>query len=154
MKQSNMLQKNGAKTRIKSLSANNDRYRNYDRYDNQIIGWTNYWNNALKGTLNFKKNVVKALMFTESKMGYYFAKDRPSANAQVDVMQVLDGRNPAVQRMAACGNYDPNEGAAYGMPRSGYGILKTLYPKGTYNKTYATVDMSIAFGIRWLAFNC
>jgi hypothetical protein len=54
--------------------------------------------------------------------------------------------------LAACGNYDPNEGAAYGLPRQGYGALKALFPNGTYNKSAATVNMSIAFGIRWFEY--
>ena len=80
----------------------------------------------------------------ESQMGYIsgFA----SANGSIDIMQVLDARNPAIQRLAAEGKFDPNEGK---MPKDGYLLFKQLYPSGNYNNSNATPTMSFAAGIRW-----
>lgn len=148
----------GNRTDIGSLSSRNNEMgkndiRDYDRYDTEILAWTNYWNETLKDEYKFVRispETVKAMMYTESKLGYYHGSD--TLNGSVDVMQVLDDRNPAIHRLAAEGAFDENEGASYGLPRSGYGLLKKLYPNGVYDNSNATVNMSISAGIRWLGY--
>lgn len=83
----------------------------------------------------------------ETKMGYYKGSD--IANGLVDIMQCIDPRNLAVQRLAAIGTYDPNEGAKF-LPKEGFGLFKKLYDfSGNYVRSNATIDMSVAAGVIW-----
>lgn len=112
----------------------------------QILGFTNYWNYKL-GT-DIDANVIKAMAYVETKIGYF--QGSASANGSIDIMQVLDGRNPAIQRLAAEGNFDPNEGS---MPKDGYIVFKRLFPNGKYDNSAANVEMSVAAGVRWFIHN-
>ncbi|MFP4697503.1 MAG: hypothetical protein ACLFMO_02240, partial [Eubacteriales bacterium] len=143
----------GKITEIGSLKSLSNGSQDYNRYDMEILAWTNYWNETLKDKRGFtaiSANTVKVMMYTESKIGYYHGSD--SANGSIDVMQVLDNRNSAIQRLAAEGYFDPNEGAAYGLPRGGYGLYKKLYIGGSYDNSYATINMSISAGVGWLGY--
>jgi len=92
---------------------------------------------------NLDANIVKAIAYQESRMGYY----NGNLSGAIDVMQTLTDANPAIHRLAAVGDYDPNEGS---MPKNGYGLFKLLYPNGRRDNSAMTVEMSFAGGIRWL----
>ncbi|MBD5528485.1 MAG: DNRLRE domain-containing protein [Lachnospiraceae bacterium] len=64
--------------------------RNYQRYDEWIKGWSRYYN--IKRSANIDPNVIKAMMYKESKMGYD-PSTSPNANISRDVMQAIDIRN-------------------------------------------------------------
>lgn len=117
--------------------------QNYNRYDDMILAFTNYWNKTL--SIDIDPNVVKAMVYVESHVGYYTG----GRNGELDVMQVLDDANPAIHRLAAIGNYDPNES---NIPRTGHGLFKKLYCEDGYHSERATPAMSIIGGIRWLAY--
>ncbi len=121
----------------------------YNRYDTEILAFTNYLN--AKYGEKVDANVIKAMTYVETKVGYDTGEERGnfSANGGVDIMQCLDDRNFAVHRLAAMGGvFNPIEGRAY-IPEDGYGLFKNLYADGTYNKAAATVEMSIVGGVLW-----
>ena|GEM_PF-6371939 len=128
-----------------SAYADTTRY-DLNRFDTQILGFANYFN--LKYSREIDANDIKVIALIESKMGYFAGS--ATANGAVDVMQVLDRRNPAIQRLAAQGNFDPNEGARL-MPREGFGLFQDMYDDGTYAIENATIEMSIIAGIIWYA---
>jgi hypothetical protein len=193
----------GEITSVNSL--NNSLNNNYDRYDTEILAWTNYWNNSLEDTEGFDKidaNYVKAIMYVESKMGY--AKEAKNSNN--DVMQALFPGDPSFWTQSRINSgtfyglyhtitskgiykdtdgdgdkeyitnyfintiltngkettaslYAPSkylktsvDGSEYGIPESGYGLLKTVIEEGTYNYNNVTPTMSIAFGVRWYEY--
>jgi hypothetical protein len=97
-------------------------------------------------------NVIKAMMYVESKIGYYPGTAR--ANGSFDVMQCLRPNVHAVYRLAARNGekpFDPNEARKY-IPADGYGLFQKLFPDGKYNNSAATVEMSILGGTIWLAY--
>ena len=114
------LQKNGGQSSIKQF-AKGQYGEDYNKYDTEILGLVNYWNHKLGASVD--ANVIKAMARAESQMGYISGS--ASANGSIDIMQVLDVRNPAIQRLAAEGNFDPNEGK---MPKKGYSLFKQLVP--------------------------
>jgi hypothetical protein len=125
--------------------------RGYNRYDAEILAFTNYFN--AKFEISVDGNVIKAMAYVETKMGYF--PGSATANGEIDIMQVLDPRNPAVYRLAAVSgqwSFDPNEGRRY-IPSDGYDFFtSSLFPTGdglNYNRSGATVDMSIAGGVLW-----
>lgn len=67
--------------------------RNYQRYDSWIIGWSKYYN--LKYGTQINPNIIKAMMYKESKIGYDKSTS-PNANISRDVLQALDVRNPNI----------------------------------------------------------
>jgi len=69
--------------------------RDYNRYDEHILTAVNYWNNFFSKQqypppTPLDPNLVKAMVYRESKMGYDTRN-----NGAIDVMQVWDERNPA-----------------------------------------------------------
>lgn len=143
----------------------------YGRYDAFIIGWTEYFNDRL-GEWNINPEIIKAIMWRESTIGYS-SVDSPNKNPKIDVMQVLDPRNPTIYEFCSYpldttknvrvlnkeGNYvlpvelDP----AYKQckTRSTYNtpVADRLFKDGGdgfyyYQYQNATVILSIAFGIK------
>jgi len=117
----------------------------------QILAFTNYFN-AIFGS-SVDANVIKAIMYVETKAGYFAGS--VTANGSLDVMQALDPRKPAVYRLAAVSgqwSFDHYEGSKY-IPSDGYKLFKTsLFPTGNgheYNRSGASVEMSIVGGILW-----
>ncbi len=86
--------------------------KNYERHDDLILGWVEYYNNSsLTKDLNLiiDPNTIKAMVYKESKMGYAISwSSSPNANVDKDIMQVLDPRNPTIYEFA---NVDPKGGA-------------------------------------------
>ena len=125
----------------------------YDRFDNEIVAWTSYWNDRLE--LDMDANYIKAMIMEESTMG-----TNPNKNGTRDVMQtlyeydmgmwVLIKRDPNDYGYNV--GYDPYEGIACGIPKEGYPFLQVLFEDGTYNKELVTPRMSIAAGTRYLAY--
>ncbi|AZR73470.1 hypothetical protein BBF96_08795 [Anoxybacter fermentans] len=114
-----------------------------NRFDREIIAWTNYWNRRLKGVKNYialDPNLVKAVMYQESKVGTYGG----ARNGIADPMQVLDKDNPALTVLAG----KRTEGRLYGIPKSGYGLARLINEK----KLQPNPMASVALGVRWLAY--
>lgn len=57
-----------------------------DKYDLQIRGWTQYWNDVLKEDILLDANVVKALIGTESS----FLKNPPKVRSAHGLMQLTE----------------------------------------------------------------
>lgn len=142
--------KNGQHKKIKKYGQANK--RNYDRFDNYILGFANYWT-SVEG-FDYKVNYIKAMLAKESSMGY-----DSNRNGTKDVMQSLDGSNPALYCMAKIKpkssdvGYDKNEGIANGIPKNGFGRVKKLFNDN--NKFIASrvkPKVSICFGIFWLGY--
>ena len=120
----------------------------FERFDTLFLGITNYYN-AKFGT-SIDANDLKIIAMQESKIGYFNDPNDIEKNGNIDIMQVLDKRNYAIQRLAARGNYSPFEGDPKKIPKTGYGLFQKLYPNGiNYDKSIATVEMSIMAGIFW-----
>jgi hypothetical protein len=147
---------NGEQTSLGQFAAGPNG-QNFNRHDTKILGMVNYIN--LKFGTNVDANIIKAMMYIESKIGYFQGSEW--ANGSVDVMQVLDPGNFAIYRLAATDgtgqtfgvgrtgkNYDPNEGRRY-IPSDGYGLFQSIFLDGQYDNRYTTINMSILGGILW-----
>ena len=151
---------NGEFKEVKSYVNSSKKYGyNYDVYDKSIIAFSNYWNyiiekdrqNGVSGCKkypNFKiiLDVVKAFGAVESNLGNNNYTD--TRNATRDIMQCLDPRNPTIKVLSG----QENEGKAQGLKQGGYGAVKNLYSGSDFNKKSVTPNLSICFGIRWLAY--
>ncbi|HEX7017468.1 MAG TPA: hypothetical protein VF209_00995 [Patescibacteria group bacterium] len=88
--------------------------QDYNRYDEHIIFMVNEWNKKFLSqpfppSDPLDPNLVKAMMFVESKMGFY----EPPPNhypASPDVMQIGDPRNPAIHTLKNDGWVSPETG--------------------------------------------
>lgn len=108
----------------------------YNRYDENIIKWTNYWNEEF---LNDKfpvqvpldPSLVKAIVYQESKMGYF-------PGGEIDIMQVGNEGDPAIKTM----NGELEE---WWMQN---GKIVRLDYEGDANVN--SIDQSLKWGIRWL----
>jgi hypothetical protein len=123
-----------------SISKYNSTSYNYDKYDNEIVAWSYFWNNELGLTGNdmMLPNLVKAMIMAESDGG------QSSPN---DPMQIF-GDN-ACKTLARIGtNYQyPNDNR---IPKAGYNAVKNAFTSGVLDATKVDYELSIAFGIRWL----
>ena len=58
--------------------------------------------------MNINKAYIKAMMWIESKIGYSLSTS-PNKNAQADVMQVLDPRNPTIYEFCTYTDIDTSK---------------------------------------------
>lgn len=115
----------------------------YNQMDNFIIKSTNFWNNFF---LNqeysppepLDPNLVKSIVYRESKLGYYPDKDI------IDVMQVWDPANPA--RDAILGKTPANEF----INQNRIGHISYSYPADKIPPEVRNREESIFWGVRWL----
>lgn len=115
----------------------------YNKFDEFIISATGYWSNFFSRQTYpppevLDPNLVKAIIYRESKLGYY-----PDAKI-VDVMQVWDPRNPSKDAML--GKTVANE---FITPQK-VGHMQYSYPKSKVPPTVTTKEESIFWGVRWL----
>ena len=70
---------------------------NYNRFDQEIVDAVNHWNKEFDDEYpppeQLHPNLVKAMIYIESRMGYFESNGYPS---YPDVMQVADPDNPAI----------------------------------------------------------
>jgi len=127
-----------------------------DRYDDLIKAFSYFWGLKFASYGYFyDNNYIKAILAVESKMGTIAG----SRYGTTDVMQCLDGDNPAIYCMAKIQpsnsvSYDPYEGSAYGL-KNGFKALKNIFTnqtKGSPIPSCYNPTLSICFGILWLGF--
>ena len=74
-------------------SYKNSGERNYQRYDDLFVAWTDHFNRKEKeAKYHVNPDISKAQSWIESTLGYS-SSTSPNANAQNDIMQCLDPRN-------------------------------------------------------------
>ena len=117
--------------------------RDYNKLDEMIKSAVSYWNTFfLKQTYLPKEpldpNLVKAIIYRESKLGYF-----PNENI-IDVMQVWDEANPA--KDAILGKAPANEF----VNENKYGHMSYSYPVDRTPPQVTTHEESIFWGVRWL----
>lgn len=120
----------------------------YNIYDNQIDEMVKYWNGIFLAQTDpppipLDPNLIKAMMYVESKIGWY--RPKTGYSGYPDVMQVADSRNDAIYALK--NSYNPK----YKKQATEYevinGQLETLeYPEANGDKDYD----SIKWGIRYL----
>ncbi|MEK7648505.1 MAG: hypothetical protein AAB400_01160 [Patescibacteria group bacterium] len=125
-----------------------DGTHDYNRFDSDILDAVNTWNKEFNDAYPppefLHPNLVKAMVYVESKMGYYEAADYPS---YPDVMQVADPRNPAIHTLN-------NDGW---LSKKGILAQEKEWKKGKFavvnyggKANGASPAESIRWGIRWL----
>ena len=85
---------------------------NYNRFDTDIINAVNDWNNEFSKQDNpppilLDPNLVKAMIYVESKMGYFETK-KNAYPSYPDIMQVADPLNPAIYTLKNIFNPNPS----------------------------------------------
>jgi RHS repeat-associated protein len=114
----------------------------YDKYDMEILGFTNYWNTkmGLTGDNCIGANLIKAIIMKESAMGTL---------ESVDVMKSLgDAGFPILSKGTIQGSDYPIQAG------EGYWIFANIsLPNGECNMLNANPIISIAGGIRILLFD-
>lgn len=133
----------------KGVNGNED----YNRFDLEIIEMTNYWNNVFFNQQYpppelLNPNLIKAMIYIESRMGYY---ESNSYSAYPDIMQVANSANPAIHTLNNDGWMDQNTDRVTreyewkeGKGKEG----EILDYNGEANGN--TPKESIKWGIRWL----
>jgi len=122
------------------ISKTNTSGKNYERYDNYIIGWTEYFNDRLG--IKIDTAIIKAMLWKESKMGYAH-NSSPNANISVDVMQVLDPRNPTIYEYCTY-NLDTTTNVKIIGVTGAYVLPITVEPTNNYQKTRTTHNTPVA----------
>lgn len=125
---------------------------NFNNHDQEILRATLYWNDYFSKQdfpppILLDPNLIKAIMFVESKMGYFQA-GADNYPASPDVMQIADPRNPAIHTLNYDGWIDPGSGQPakeYSWSPSGPVILN-YEGRANGNTEYD----SIYWAIRWL----
>lgn len=117
--------------------------RNYNRFDNFIFESVSFWNDFFSKQdypvpVPLDSNLVKAIIYRESRLGYFQDKDI------IDVMQVWDPENPA--RSAILGETTANEF----INSKKIGHMKYSYPPDQIPPKVETPEESIFWGVRWL----
>lgn len=122
--------------------------QDYNRFDHEILDAVNTWNKEFDDECSppepLHPNLVKAMIYVESKMGYYKSLRYPS---YPDVMQVADPDNPAIHTL----NNDGwrNEKGVLARERWWFdGAVHILDYKG--NASGSSSRESIYWGVRWL----
>lgn len=134
----------GGTGELKLKQYKDDRFgRDYNQLDRYIIESTNFWNTFFLNQMYpppepLDPNLVKAVVYRESRLGYYPNKDI------VDVMQVWDPANPV--REAILGKTPANE--FINPDRIGH--IRYSYPADKIPPQVKTRQESIFWGIRWL----
>lgn len=117
----------------------------YNKLDEYILKATDFWNTFFlqesdPPLIALDPNLVKAILYRESRVGYY------PDHKIIDVMQVWDPRNPS--KDAILGKTSANE---FINPKE-IGHMKYSYPKSKVPPTVTTRENSIFWGIRWLYY--
>ena len=122
--------------------------QDYNRFDDEIIMAVNQWNGRFAAQLNppptlLDPNLVKAIIYVESDMGYY--KCKGYYPGYPDVMQVADPRNYAIYALKNIFNPKLNRTATE------YEVLngKTV-PLEYLEANAEKPETSIYWGVRWL----
>ena len=115
----------------------------YSRFDREIFDAVSFWNTFfLKQKYPpldpLDPNLVKAIVYRESKLGYY-----PDENI-TDVMQVWDPRNPARSTLL-----DETPESEFITPDE-IGYISYSYPKDRTPPRVESQEESIFWGVRWL----
>lgn len=124
----------------------------YNRFDREILDAVNFWNNFFLSQkyppeTPLDPNLVKAIIYIESRMGYYERGDdyRPS---YPDVMQVGNPEDPATHSLNNDGWVSPESGKIAREYEWQDGKVAVLDYKGEANPE--TPAESIKWGVRWL----
>jgi hypothetical protein len=126
----------------KGIRGNQD----YNRYDRQIERWTEYWNNKFQNDkypvkIPLDPSLVKAIVYQESKMGYY-------PGGEIDLMQVGNEGDPALHILNNDGTIKLPTGEEASEREIKNGEEWVLDYKG--EAKVDTIDDSLKWGIRWL----
>ncbi|ANU46808.1 hypothetical protein ADH76_31680 [Enterocloster clostridioformis] len=114
--------------------------KDFQRYDNYIIGWTEYFNDRLG--VNIDTAIIKAMLWKESKMGYAI-NSSPNMNITADVMQVLDPRNPTIYDYVTY-NLDTSKNVKIIGVTGTYVLPVTVDPAYNHQKTTTTYNTPVA----------
>ena len=124
---------------------------NYNRFNIEIIDRVSFWNNHFSQEQypppeQLNPNLVKAIMYVESEVGY--GTNSTGQPAYPDVMQIGDEDNPAIHTLNNDGWIDPKtqeEAQEYSWTKVGPEIID-------YNGEVRvdTVKNSIHWAVRWL----
>lgn len=122
--------------------------QDYNRFDGEILDAVNAWNKEFDDEYPppepLHPNLVKAMIYVESKMGYYESPGYPS---YPDVMQVADQENPAIHTLNNDGWH--NKKGVLARERWWFdGAIHILDYKGNANGLSSRE--SIYWGVRWL----
>ncbi len=105
------LEESGVSLELKAYRSDSGG-NNFNLYDNEIKEAVEHWNNLFSKQINpppvqLDPNLVKAMVYVESRMGHYKTKDgvHPS---YPDVMQVADPLNPAIYTLKNIFNPNPS----------------------------------------------
>lgn len=124
---------------------------NYNRYDNEIREAVAHWNHEFFSQKYppdepLDPNLVKAMIYVESRMGY---GSSPTGHpAFPDVMQVGDPRNPAIHTLNNDGWIDPKTGKEAKENEWIDDKIEIVDYEGKANGN--TAEGSIYWGARWL----
>ncbi len=129
---------------------------NYNQYDVAIEDTVKYWNNEFFKQTNplvvpLDPNLVKAIIYVESKMGYYIPSDsyiKKNPNyyrSHPDVMQVGDPRNGSLFVLKNIENPKTGKKSTEFEIIDGKEV-KIEYPEANVD----TPEQSIFWGVRWL----
>lgn len=120
----------------------------YNRFDNEIVDAVNEWNAVFNDEYPppepLHPNLVKAIIYVESKMGYYKSQEYPS---HPDVMQVADPDNPAIHTLNNDG-WRNEEGVLARERWWSVGAIHILDYRGSAGGS--SPRESIYWGVRWL----
>lgn len=121
---------------------------NYNRFDQEIVDVVNQWNVEFNDEYPppepLHPNLVKAMIYIESRMGYFESDGYPS---YPDVMQVANPNNPAIHTLNNDGWRDKKNRLAQEREWKD-GAITILDYKGRAQG--ATSKESILYGARWL----
>lgn len=122
--------------------------QDYNRFDDEILDAVNAWNKEFDDEYPppepLHPNLIKAMIYVESKMGYYESPGYPS---YPDVMQVADSNNPAIHTLNKDG-WKSKKGVLAQESEWKNEHVQYLDYKGAANGT--TPRASIVWGTRWL----
>lgn len=123
----------------------------YNRFDQEIRAAVKEWNDFFlvqeyPPSKPLNPNLVKAMVYVESRMGY--GTPATGYPAYPDVMQVANPKNPAVHTLNNDGWQDPGTGVIARESEWVNGAIKTVnYQKEANGQT---PKQSIYWGVRWL----
>ena len=135
-----LIQIAGSKTLDTYVSASNTGNNNYQRYDNYIIGWTDYFNDRFG--INIDGAIIKAMLWKESKMGYA-PNSSPNANIDVDVVQVVVPRNSTIYEYCTY-NLDTTTNVKIVNSTGAYVLPITIDPIYNHQKGRTTYNTPVA----------
>lgn len=121
----------------------------YNRFDHEIVmavnQWNAYFNDEYPPPEPLHPNLVKAMMYVESKMGYFPSSGYPSFP---DVMQVADVNNPAIHTLNNDSWIDPTTKKVARESEWKDGKIAIIDYKGKVSSSSS--QESILWATRWL----